>query len=297
MKMHRDRFAQMLDRLSGTQPNDERISRINERGFALAGLFYIPALAVRGLYGLLSGSMRADFPGFCVSGGLDAAVLAVMLLVLAVTAARLRSRDAAPNRRLHLKELPRAAAALLCGKDTEDERTVRAFVRGFAVCALIGAAYFGVCFLLAVWNRFFWSTLLLLCAAPVLLGLVKERENILTPPRAANIRLDTKHFLLRLPVYLLAVLPFLIFAGIALAASELLGGQASGGYSDNLFVMFFQVLGDAAGSWLRKPWHIPRESLRLDALLYFGVVLFHEAALLRFRRQMRRMDEEENDLS
>ena len=53
MKTRKDCFAWLLDRLSGTYPNDERTSHINEQGFALVGFFYIFAMAARSVYGLV----------------------------------------------------------------------------------------------------------------------------------------------------------------------------------------------------------------------------------------------------
>ena len=114
--------------------------------------------------------------------------------------------------KLRLTELPRAAAALLSGKSPEDERTVLAFERGFAFCALLGFAYYGICLFLTVWCPYLFFNFFCMCAAPVLLGIVKLRENILTPPRAAHIRLNTKSLLLRLPVYALAAFPFFFIA-------------------------------------------------------------------------------------
>ena len=308
MKTSKDAFAWMLDCLSGTSPNDERTSRINEDGFALCGIFYIAALAVRGTVGLLSGWNGAAnhwdrIPVWTkiVSGQLDLPVLCLMLLIMLCITVRQRSkaspvRHAAPVR-MRIAQLPRTAAALLSG-GRADERSIRAFSRGFAVCGLIGIVYLCFCHLLAVWNWAQISTLVLLCAAPLPLAYVKLRENILTPPRFGHIRLSIRHLLLRLPLYLLPTVPYLLLASWLPAVNDGMGGETHmRAYSESLFVMFFQVLGDGLREWMRGPRLLSPQFLYYAAMIYLGVALVHEFSVFVYRRQMRQMDAEENDLS
>ena len=297
MVKHRDRFADMLDRLSGTYPNDERTSRINEKGFALCGLFYIAALILRAIYGLLFGLSFRRVNGVSLNDAKSDHVIlaAMMIIMIAITAKQRNKENPAQNRthkKTHLTELPRAAAELLSG--TEDERTVHAYERGFAVCSLIGFAYFGICFIFMIWNHYWQSTLLLLIAAPVLIGIVKMRENILTPPRLAHIKLNTKHLLLRLPVYILAVLPYMFFITFVINGRVDYDGKI---YSTNLFIMFLQVLGDTFVKWLHSPGPLPGFCLFWSAVIYIAVLLFHEFLVHFYCSQMRRMDAEENDIS
>lgn len=296
-------FTRLLDRLSGTYPNDERTSRINEKGFALCGLFYFVVMALQSYDVVRHESLY-------VNGMLNPTVLAppvfgIMLLIMLGITVMLRRKEAPAkhkNRiRLRLSELPRAAASLLSGRSPEDERTVQAFERGFAVCALLGFAFYAICMLLAVSCPHQLLTLFNLCAAPVLVGYVKLRENILTPPRFTHIRLNINNILLRLPVYLLAVIPFLIAASLTLSAAEFLGSlklplpfRVS---DDNMFVMFWQFFLPSLKFWIHDPWHIPGASVRICALLYLAVVILNEFRVWLFRSQMKKMDAEENDLS
>lgn len=300
MKKRKDRFARLLDRLSGTYPNDERISRINEKGFALCGLFYISALAVRSVRVLLNGSLYVN--DHLEPAVFAPAVFAVMLLIMAGITVKQRRRETPvqgkEHQRLRPADLPRAAAAFLSGKSPEDERTAEAFERGFAVCALLGFAYYGFCFLFVVWSEYLWSTMAAVCIAPVLLGYVKLRENILTPPRFAHIRLSTKNLLLRLPVYLIAVLPYLWAISFFPTLYDSLGGaDGTKIYSESLLIMFFQLVGDGFRDWLRGPWHIASFAWFYAALIYLAVVILHEIIVLYYRKQMQKMDAEENDLS
>lgn len=302
MKMLEKWFVRRLDRLSGTYPNDERVSRINEKGFALCGLCYIIVLTCRFLYGLIHYQTKLFFMRNDVF--FDVIVLGIMLLIiLAITLRQRRTETPVQEQtkeKLHLAELPRFAAKLLTGKCPKDERTVQAFERGFAVCALIGFAYFSVSFLLfyAFLNHYFFTTVYSLFAAPVLLGYVKLHENILTPPRFANIRLSTKHLLLRLPVYLLAVLPYLFVRAFFPTAFDTIGGDLPQKiYSENLFVMFFQVVGDGFKNWVRHPFRVPADALCYAVLIYLAVVILFEYLVFLYRRQMKKMDAEENDLS
>ncbi|HAG13647.1 MAG TPA: hypothetical protein DCG49_07270 [Ruminococcus sp.] len=300
MKTQNQLFNRLLDQLSGTHPNDERTSHINEQGFALCGLFYICALAVQSVRFLSDGSFYTN--GHFDPAAVSPVVLAVMILIMLRITCVQRRKESHLQQKTHgkirLYELPRAAAALLSGQCPEDERTTLAFERGFAVCGLIGIAYFGFCMLFVIWCRFFFSTLVLLCAAPVLIGYVKLRENILTPPRFAHIRLSTKHLLLRLPVYLIAVLPYLILSNYALSLFAAVGGPAGDRiYSESLFIMFFQVLGDGLKDWIRNPWIASNDIFYYAAMIYLGVMIVLEFTVFFYQKQMKKMDAEENDLS
>ena len=302
---HHDRFAWLLDRLSGTYPNDERTSHINEKGFALIGLLYIPAFAVRGICGLFVNRPRWGLLSRCVSGALDLPLLLIMLLILfGITVKQRRSEEPIsqkPHRKIRLTELPAAAAAVLSGKSPEDERTVRAYERGFAVCALLGLAYLLFSMLLTVFNAYFLSTSILLCAAPLILYIVKLLENILTPPRFAHIRLNTKHLLLRLPVYTLAVVPYLAVISFLPHTYDMIGNMMEPDiyteYSDNLAVMFLQFCRASFMTWIHHPLPISVVFLYYAALIYLAVVLFHEVTVWIYKRQMQKMDAEENDLT
>ncbi len=313
MKTHKDLFARELDRLSGTYPNDERTSRINEKGFALIGCFYIFMLVFRILLMLASRILielvhpirwYGELSEAAHCGQLDLPVLAVMLLVILGIILKQRRRETPvqqkPQIRLRLADLPRTAAALFSGKSPEDERTVRAYERGFAVCALLGIVYFGVRFIFVSCLGRPISTVICLLAAPMLLTFVKMRENILTPPRFVHIRLSTEHILLRLPLYLLAVLPYLWFVTFLSATYEAIGMMPDVGpktYSDSMFIMFFQYLGDGFREWTHSPLRISAESVYCAALIYLWVVILHETAVYLYRRQMKKMDAEENDLT
>ena len=300
MRNRNSGFTRLLDHLSGTSPNDERTSRINERGFALSGLFYVFALAVRSVRILLEGSFYTN-SHVDPSSAAPAVFCAMFFILLGITVRQ--RRQSAPVqektvRKLHISELPRAAAALLSGMHEEDERTTQAFERGFAVCALLGFAYYGFCTLFVVWCRYFLSSLILLCVPAVLLTYVKLRENILTPPRFAHIRLSVRHLLLRLPVYLLAVLPYLALASFLPTVYGSIGGpDADIIYSDSLLIMFFQVLDDALKQWVHGTWHVPGYAMYYAAMIYLLVVLIHEFVVWVYRKQMQKMDAEENDLS
>lgn len=297
-------YYRRLDRLSGTYPNDERTSRINEKGFALCGLFYIAALAVRTVRVLID---RRPFVNGYLNPAISApAVFGVMLLiVLGITVKQRRKESPVPDKKrqkLRLTELPRAAAALLSGKSPEDERTVQAFEHGFAVCALLGFVYYGICLFFTAWCPYLFFNFHCLCAAPVLLGIVKYRENILTPPRAAHIRLSTEHFLLRLPVYLLAALPFVLILLLIPGVYDAVGGVGSGEtYSENPVLMLLQLSGRAIwgafGRTIRGETEIPVRYLLFSVLIVLGITLFREITVNFYRRQMKKMDAEENDLS
>ena len=299
MKKRKDKFARMLDRLSGTYPNDERTSRINEKGFALCGLFYLIVMAFHSVQVLL-------FARRYVNSHIEPAVIApavfgVMVLIMLVITLKQRSKETPVQNKSHIKlrpaELPRAAAALLSGKSPEDERTVHAFERGFAVCALIGIAYFSYCWLFVVWSQYFWFISFFLPVAPLLLSYVKMRENILTPPRFAHIRLNTKTLLLRLPVYLLGVLPYLFVCSFFPTLYSSIGGSERDTYSNNLFIMFLQVVGDGLKDWFKEPKHISGTALCYAFLIYLIIVIIYEFIVWVYRRQMKKMDAEENDLS
>lgn len=322
MKTRKDCFAWLLDRLSGTYPNDERTSRINEKGFALCGLCYIPALLIRTVRVLLYSSnysyVKETFTDKSdlfikiynkthTNSHIDPsvfapAVLLIMLCIILGITVKQRRKESPVQRKarmkLRLTELPRAAAALLSGKSPEDERTVHAFERGFAVCGLLGFGYYGFCWLFLVWCRFPFSPLILMCAAPVLLSFVKLRGKILTPPRFAHIRLNIRHLLLRLPVYLLAVLPYLAFISFAPTLYSAIGGPDNTTvYSESLLIMFFQVLRDGFINWIGKPKHLNSYALFYAAMIYLLVVIIHEFTVWFYRKQMQKMDAEENDLS
>ena len=302
MKKRKDIFAWVLDRLSGTYPNDERTSRINERGFALSGLFYVFSLAVRSVRVLLTGSF---YTNNCIDPASFApAVFCIMFLILLGLTVRQRRQSTSVQEKtvpkLRITDLPRAAASLLSGTHAEDERTVHEFERGFAVCALLGFAYYGFCILFAFadWCKYCFSSFILLCVPPVLLAYVKLRENILTPPRFAHIRLSIKHLLLRLPVYLLAVLPYLALISFAPTLYSSIGGaDCTTVYSESLLIMFFQVLRDGFMDWIHGPFRLPGNSPLYAALIYLLVVLIHEFVVWIYRKQMQKMDAEENDLS
>ena len=289
--------TRLLDHLSGTWPNDERTSRINEKGFALCGLFYILAFAVRGIWCLTQAPFGRDALARSVNGTLDLPVLAVMLVIMAAVTVTQRRRETPVPQKAHAKlslaELPRAAAALLSGRSPEDERTVQAFERGFVACGVIGIAYCVYCWLLIVWSRYLLSTFVLLVAAPVLVGYVKLRENILTPPRFLHIPLDTAHLLRRLPVYLIGVVPYLFLASYVPTIPEHMAGT----YSESLFVMFWQVIGETFVAWLHGPWHLAPQFLYYAGMIYLAIVIVHEFTVFLYRRQMARMDVEENDLT
>ena len=322
MKTRKDIFAWVLDRLSGTYPNDERTSRINEKGFALCGLFYILTLLVRTLRMLLNTTYTDHYREvfsdktamyirlYCLTHTNDhldpvlftPAVLLIMLCIIFGITIKQRRKEAPVRKKAHAKlrlaELPRAAAALLSGKSPEDERTVQAFERGFAVCGLLGFLYYAFCVLFMVWCRYPFSALLLMCAAPVPLSYVKLRENILTPPRFAHIRLSVKHLLLRLPVYLLAVLPYLAFISFAPTLYSAIGGSDhTTVYSESLLIMFFQVLRDGFINWIHGPIRLPGNAVFYAAMIYLLVVIIHEFVVCFYRKQMQKMDAEENDLS
>lgn len=294
-------YYRRLDRLSGTYPNDERTSRINEKGFALCGLFYIAALAVRTVRVLID---RQPFVNRHLNPAISApAVFGVMLLiVLGITVKQRRKEAPMPEKKhvkLRLTELPRAAAALLSGKSPEDERTVLAFERGFAFCALLGFAYYGICLFLTVWCPYLFFNFFCMCAAPVLLGIVKLRENILTPPRAAHIRLNTEHFLLRLPVYALAAFPFFFIAVFYPTVYDTMGNVGDGQIkiSESYFGMFWQLIGMSCKRFVSQPIRIAGGSWLIFAAGFLVIALIHEYAVLLFRKQMTKMDAEENDLS
>ena len=296
------RFARRLDRLSGTYPNDERTSRINEKGFALCGLFYMLALAVRILVVLIFGEPYAYSYSDSWNNWWDHALLAIMVFIMLGITVKQRRKEGTVQKkqriRLRPAELPRAAAALLSGKSPEDERTVRAFERGFAVCALLGFLYFSISFLLCMKCKYYTSNFLLMCAAPLPVGFVKRSERIMTPPRAAHIRLNTGHVLLRLPVYLLVVLPFLFALNFFPGAYDAVG-RFSGEkpYSEHLLIMFFQVVGDAFRDWIAHPWLISRTGILYCVLFYLLITLYYEITVDIYKKQMRKMDAEENDLS
>lgn len=304
MKRTETRFVRHLDRLSGTYPNDERTSRINEKGFALIGLVYIVVLVFRVLHNLLfplhyKPESRLNDTLF------DKVILGIMLLIMLVITVRQRRQESPAQSKkkmkLRIADLPAAAAALLMGKRPADERTVHAFERGFAVCALIGLTYFSVWFLLfyLFWNRYFWTTMYLLIAAPVLLGIVKLRENILTRPRVVHIPLSLKHLLLRLPVYFLVLLPFMIALSFALGSSKSLDptGGGTAFWSSRMSVLLLQTLGIMFKAWIRDPFHIPKQSPYYFAMIYLGVAVIYEFIVWIYKKQMKKMDDEENDLS
>ena len=300
MTKRKDLFTRLLDQLSGTYPNDERTSRINEKGFALCGFFYIIALTVRMCYAmyLKTKPIYRQMP----EAFFDRIVLGIMLLImLIITLRQRRKKSSAPkavHTKLRLTELPRAAAAFLSGKSVQDERTMHIYERGFAVCALIGIAYFGISVLLTLQCALIVSTFLLLCTAPVLLGYVKLRENILTPPRALHFRLNPNHLLLRLPIYLLIVLPFFFMANYLPEVYNSIGRISEEmPYSENLLIMFFQVIGGSIKEWLHHPYMITSTGWLYTALLFLIVLTFHEHLVWLFRKQMKQMDAEENDLS
>ena len=118
------------------------------------------------------------------------------------------------------------------------------------------------------------------------------------PPRAAHIRLNTKHVLLRLPVYLLAVLPLLFvlnfFPGAYNAAGRFSGEKT---YSEHLLIMFFQVAGDTFRNWIAHTWRISRTGVLYFVLFYLLITLYYEITVDLYRKQMQKMDAEENDLS
>ena len=296
MKTCKQLFLRLLDRLSGTYPNDERISRINEKGFALCGLFYIFVMAYRSVQVLTANT-------WYVNSHLEPALLApvflaVMLLMILGIAVKQRRKETPVQKKAKikwgLKELPRAAAALLSGKSPEDERTVQAFECGFAVCGLLGILYFAICMLFVLWSRYLYSTLLLLFAAPLLLGYVKMRENIMTPPRLVHIPLSIKHPLLRLPVYVLAVLPFLFMDSYTMSLGS--GWSNADFCTDNLLIMFFQVLWKNLKEWICSPL-VTAQSLKYCALIFLFVALIYEIKVEFYQKQMEKMDAEENDLS
>ena len=294
-------YHRRLDRLSGTYPNDERTSRINEKGFALCGLFYAAALAVRTVRVLTDREP-------VVNGQLNPAVFApavlgiVILIMLCITVKQRRKESPVQekaHKKLRLTELPRAVAALLSGKSPEDERTVQAYERGFAVCALLGFTYYGVCMFFTVWCPYLFTNFFCMCAAPVLLGMVKLQENILTPPRSAHIRLSTKHLLLRLPVYTLAAFPYFFIANLYPTVYDTLGNIGDGELriSQNFFLMFWQLLGMSVRRFFSQPIQINGGSWLYFAAGFLIIALIHECTVRLFRKQMQKMDAEENDLS
>ena len=302
MMQRKDWFARLLDRLSGTYPNDERTSHINEQGFALVGFFYIFAMAARSVYGLVQNwrGVKSYMP--MPDQLIDRIMLGIMVLIILVITVQQRRSETSPQKkthvRLHLTELPRAAAVLLSGKSPEDERVMHIYERAFAVCGLLGIAYFGFSVLFIIWSRYCTSSLIYLCLAPVLLGYVKLRENILTPPRALHIRLNPKNLLLRLPVYLLIVLPFFWLANYLPGLYDSIGGpQHNTIYSESLFIMFLQVIRDSLVDWVHEPWLITGEGWQTVGLIFLGILIFHEFIVWVYRKQMQKMDAEENDLT
>ena len=300
MKTHNSLFARTLDRLSGTHPNDERTSHINEMGFALCGLVYIPTIAIRTVRLLHSGDFRTNT--YADPSCLAPPVLAVMVLImLCITLWQRRKETPLQNKtqcRLQIAELPRAAAALLSGKSPEDERTVLAFERGFAVCGLLGILFYAVNVLFLVYNQYGIESLWLLCAAPVLIAYVKLRKNIMTPPRFGHIKLNMQKLLLRLPVYLIAALPYLAFRCYLPALFDFIGNLGGDEvYSSNLVIMFFQLLRGGFIYWIHNPQRIEGNVLRDTLLIYLLVVLINEVPVFIYRKQMQKMDAEENDLS
>ena len=301
MKTFEAWFARRLDRLSGTYPNDERTSRINEKGFALCGLFYFFALAVRSVRVILA---NRPFVNLHRDPATTApAVFGIMILLMLCITVRQRRKEAPAAKKtslkLHPAELPRAAAALLSGKSPSDERTVLAFERGFAVCGLLGIAYYGFCCLFIVWCWYFFSSFLCLFAAPLLLAYVKLRKNILTPPRSAHIPLNTKHLLLRLPVYALAAFPFFFIVNFFPTVYDTLGNisDESVKFSSDLFMMFLQMLGMSFKAFFTHPVNVSSASWLYYAAAFLIIAIFREFTVWIFRKQMIKMDAEENDLS
>ena len=296
-------FVRHLDRLSGTYPNDERTSRINEKGFALIGLVYMIALVFRILYNLLfprDYRPESRLTDTCFDYVILGAMLLIMLVITVCQRRKEKPAQSKKKRKLRLAELPAATAALLMGKRPADERTVHAFEQGFAVCALIGLIYFSIWHLCVYlfWNRYFMSTMYLLIAAPVLLSIVKLRENILTRPRVVHIPLSLRHLLLRLPVYFLVLLPFLIALSFVLGASNALDiTDGTEIWSSSMSAMLMQVLGVIFKKWIRDPFHIPHESKYYFAVIYLGVAIIYEFIVWLYKKQMQKMDAEENDLS
>ena len=227
----------------------------------------------------------------------------MLLIMLVITVRQRRQESPAQSKKklkLRIADLPAAAAGLLMGKRPADERNIHAFERGFAVCALIGLTYFSIWFLLfyLFWNRYFWTTMYLLIAAPVLLGIVKLRENILTRPRVLHIPLSLKHLLLRLPVYFLVLLPFLIALSFALGAGNCLNPAGEIPlWSNKWSVLLLQTLGMMFKAWIRDPFHIPKQSPYYFAMIYLGVAVIYEFIVWIYKKQMKKMDDEENDLS
>ncbi len=61
--------------------------------------------------------------------------------------------------------------------------------------------------------------------------------------------------------------------------------------------MFLQVVGDGLKDWFKEPKHISGTALCYAFLIYLIIVIIYEFIVWVYRRQMKKMDAGENDLS